>query len=288
VADARVGIALLTYNCAARLEPILYRLGDCAAPIVAVDNASSDTTRQVLARHRVRTVALHANIGAAARNVGAARLSTRYVAFCDDDGWFEPDALRIAADLLDRHPQLALVNARILVGEQRTLDPISMEMRRSPLPDTAGIPGQVLLGFMAGAVVVRRSAFLDVGGYDPEFFMGAEEDTLAVKLARAGWQMRYVEDAVVIHQPSLQNAHALRAHALRNALWTCWLHRRPMSVLRRTTSLLIDEPMGPEWLRGTGMALAGLPWVLRRRSPMSRALDRQYRTLERRRFPRRQ
>jgi N-acetylglucosaminyl-diphospho-decaprenol L-rhamnosyltransferase len=287
VPDQRVGIVLLTYNCAHRLGVVLAQLARCAAPIVAVDNASSDGTPEVLGEHGIPTITLPTNLGAAARNVGADHLDTPYVAFCDDDGWFEPDALRVAADLFDRHPRLALVNARILVGKDRALDPISAEMRASPLEDTAGIPGRVLLGFMAGAVILRRTAFLEVGGYDREFFIGAEEDTLAVKLARAGWHMRYIDDAVVVHHPSLANAAGVRKYVLRNALWTCWLHRRPISVMRRTVSLLRDEPMSRDWMRGVSMALRGLPWVLRRRSPMSRALDHQYRMLERRGFPRR-
>ncbi len=83
-------------------------------------------------------------------------------------------------------------------------------MAASPLPERHGIPGRVLLGFMAGAVVVRAEAFRAVGGYDPRFFIGSEEETLAVKLARAGWQMRYLEDLVVRHEPSLAYAPAVR------------------------------------------------------------------------------
>lgn len=290
MADSRIGVVLLTYNCGHRLDPVLDRLLELDVPIVAVDNASSDSTRDVLFRRRVPTVALPRNIGAAARNVGARRLGAdygvEYVAFCDDDGWYEPEGLEIAAGLLDRYPRLALVNARIVVGDERTLDPISAEMERSPLPEPMGIPGHVLLGFMAGAAIVRLSAYLDVGGYDPEFFMGGEEDTLAVKLVRAGWQMRYLPEVVVVHQPSLANASSLRASGFRNALWTVWLHRRFPSVLVRTAQLLKDEPKSADWLRGLTMALQGLPWILRRRRPIGRELDEQYRLLERRRYPR--
>jgi GT2 family glycosyltransferase len=286
MAEGTVGLSLLTYNCAHRIDPVLDRLLALDVPLVAVDNASSDGTRSALRRRRVPTVELPANIGAAARNVGADKLPTDYIAFCDDDGWYEPEGLRIAAELLDRHPELAVVNARILVGDERSLDPISAEMARSPLPESMGIPGHVLLGFMAGAVVMRRSAYLQVGGYDPAFFIGGEEDTLAVKLVRAGWEMRYVPDVVVVHRPSVANAARVRPYGFRNALWTVWLHRPLPTAVVRTAQLLKDEPKGRHWVLGAGMAMRGLPWVVRQRRPMSRALDERYRILERRRYPR--
>ena len=42
--------------------------------------------------------------------------------------------------------------------------------------------------------------------------MGGEEETLAWPLARAGWEMRYVDDVVVHHEPSLANVASLRSH----------------------------------------------------------------------------
>jgi GT2 family glycosyltransferase len=231
----RVTIVLLTYNCGHRLATVLDELTRLHVDIVAVDNASADDTLEVLSAHpAIRVVRLARNIGAAARNVGVEHATTPFVAFCDDDGWYERDGLAEAVALLERYPQLALVNARILVGEEERLDPISAEMAQSPLRDRHGIPGAVLLGFMAGAVVVRVAAYQQVGGYDPMSFIGGEEETVAVKLAKRGWQLRYVPTVVVHHQPSVANAPYLRAYGLRNTLWTAWMHRPALSALRWT------------------------------------------------------
>jgi GT2 family glycosyltransferase len=282
--SGRVSVVLLTYNCGQRLGPILDRLEALSVPLVAVDNASADDTVQVLRDRGIEPIELPENIGAAARNVGVQRAPTPYVAMCDDDGWFEADGLEIAADLLDHHPTLALVNARILVGADERLDPISAEMADSPLPSPAGLPGAALLGFMAGAVVVRRSAYLEVGGYDPRFFIGGEEETLSFRLAKAGWQMQYVPEVVVHHRPSLANVTRLRGYGLRNTLWNAWLHRRPGNALRWTVFTLADRPKNRDWLRGVAMAVRGLPWILRERAPMGRALDEQLQVLDRRRY----
>jgi GT2 family glycosyltransferase len=280
----RVTVVLLTYNCAHRVAPILSELLALNVPIVAVDNGSADQTPDFLRGFRaIEVIGLEHNIGAAARNVGAQRTVTPYVAFCDDDGWFERDGLARAADALDAHPSLGLVNGRIMVGDQQRLDPISVEMADSPLSERDGIPGAVLLGFMAGACIARVEAYLAVGGYEPEFFMGGEEEALAIKLAAAGWKMRYRSDVVVQHRPSQANATQLRAYGLRNALWTRWIYRRPVAAATATLRLLVERPKDRDWLVGLGLALRGLPWALRRRRPVDAELNRLLSRLDRHR-----
>ncbi len=281
---SRLTVVLLTYNCADRIEGVLDHLLGLGLPVVAVDNASVDGTADVLEGAGVKVVRLPRNIGAAGRNVGAARVGTPYVLFCDDDGWYDCHGLKVAVHLMDAHPRLALVNARILVREECRLDPISVEMSQSPVPDREGIPGAVLLSFMAGAAVVRLSAYQEVGGYDSRFFIGGEEETLSFPLAKAGWVMRYVPEVVIHHHPSLANAGNLRAYGMRNTLWTAWLHRRAWSALRYTGFTLIDTPKNRDFVHGLVMAVAGLPWVLAERSPMSRGLDADLRLLDRRRY----
>jgi len=75
------------------------------------------------------------------------------------------------------------------------------------------------MSFMGGAVLIRRAAYLEVSGYDPVFFMGGEEETLAHKLVRTGWHLRYLPEVVMRHYPSVANAPHLRAHGMRNTLW---------------------------------------------------------------------
>ena len=283
--SVRTSVVLLTHNCGYRLDPVLDQLEALHVPLIAVDNGSVDDTVAVLERRpSIEVIRLADNIGAAARNIGVERAKTPYVAMCDDDGWYESDGLAVAADLLDQHPALALVNARILIGVDAHLDPISAEMAQSPLHDPEGLPGAPLLGFMAGAVIVRRDAYLTVGGYDDRFFIGGEEETLSFRLAKAGWRLQYVPEVVVHHHPSLASVTTLRAFGLRNTLWNAWLHRRLPNALRWTVFTLADRPKNCDWLRGVRMAICGLPWVLRERAPMSPQLDAAIALLDRRRY----
>jgi GT2 family glycosyltransferase len=281
----RITIVLLTYNCAHRLQRILDETLALDVPVIAVDNASHDGTADVVAeRDGVQIIRLPANIGAAGRNLGAVAARTPYIAFCDDDGWYERDGLVLACDLLDEHPSLGLINARIFVGPQADLDPISAEMAASPLSDDEGLPGLPILGFMAGAVVVRADAFREVGGYDGRFFMGGEEETLALPLAREGWRMRYVPEVIVYHYPSMSNAANLRAYGMSNTILNAWLHRPVGSALRWTAFVLADTPKTANYLRGVARTACNLSWVLRERRPLARDLDDQLRHLDRRRF----
>ena len=188
-------VVMITHNRANEVTRSLDHmraLGE-ARHIVLVDNASTDGTVAAIRRRfpGIDVVELTRNIGAAARNVGVARTSEPYVAFADDDTWWAAGSLARAAALLDRHPALAAVTGRVLVGDEGREDPTCAIMAASPLAAPAGFPGRRIIGFMAGAAMVRRSAFLAAGGFEPRLFLGHEEGLLALDLAVRGWQMAY-------------------------------------------------------------------------------------------------
>ncbi|WP_199745852.1 glycosyltransferase, partial [Amycolatopsis sp. WAC 04182] len=137
-------------------------------PVILVDNGSSDGTAGFVRKHfpDVQVVEAGANLGAPARNLGVRLAGTPYVAFADDDSWWAPGALDRAADVLDAHPRLAVLGARVLVGPEERPDPVSEAMRDSPLGVEDGLPGPSVLSFLARGAVVRREAFLEAGGFD--------------------------------------------------------------------------------------------------------------------------
>src|SRR4051794_13332451 len=190
-----VAVVIATRNRSTELDRTLTELA--ALPerplVVVADNGSSDGTAAVTASHPgVKLLSLGQNLGCGARTAGARTVSTPYVAFSDDDSWWAPGALSMAAGLLDRHPRLGLVAARILVGPEEREDPVCTAMAASPLPG-AGLPGPAVLGFVACGAVVRREAFLGVGGFEARFGIGGEEELLALDLAAAGWGLTYAE-----------------------------------------------------------------------------------------------
>jgi N-acetylglucosaminyl-diphospho-decaprenol L-rhamnosyltransferase len=248
---------------------------------VLVDNASTDGSADAAEALGVEVIRLPRNLGGAARNVGLQAVDAPYVAFCDDDSWWSPGALSRAADLLDRHPRLAVINGHILVGTDRHVDPVCEAMARTVLPPVDGQPGYPLLSFLACAVVVRRAAVLEVGGFSERFGVGGEEELVGWDLAGGGWLMSYVPSIVAYHDPPANDGRPQRRErSLRNALWVAWLRRPPLAAMARTLHLLRLSPRDRYSARAAARAVGGLPWVLRERRVSPPHVDAMCRLLE--------
>jgi GT2 family glycosyltransferase len=281
---APVMVVIATRNRGPELVGTLARLRalEERPPIVVVDNGSTDGTAELVrANHPgVRVVGLRRNRGGAARTVGARLVDSPYVAFSDDDSWWAPGALGLAAELLDRHPRLAVLAARVLVGPERRDDPVCDEMAHSPLGRAADLPGPSVLGFIACGAVVRRSAFLEVGGFHARLGVGGEEELLSVDLAARGWGLAYVDEVVAHHHPSpSRDPSGRRRIQVRNALWSAWLRRPLGGAARQTAHLAALALHQPGASSGLLLAMLGLPWVLRERHPIPDELEAALRTL---------
>lgn len=273
----RVTIVVATRDRRADLER---SLGHHEAPVVVVDNGSGDgTPAAVRSRHPgVEVVELGENRGAPARNVGVARASTPYVAFADDDSWWDPGALDRAADLFDAHPRLGLIAGRVLVGDAARLDPTCTLMAAAPLGTPADLPGPSVLGFLACGAVVRRDAFLGAGGFDDVVHFLGEEERLALDLAAGGWGLAYVPEVTARHHPGPRGDDAgRRVLAARNALLVALL-RRPWPVVARCAlDALRGGPAGRAGLRA---ALPRLPRAVARRRALPPEVEQARRQVE--------
>ncbi len=283
--DGRVTVVVITHNRRAELLRTLARMTALPdqAPVVVVDNASTDGTCDAVAEHFGQVTLLRSarNLGSLGRNLAVRDVTTPFVAFCDDDTWWEPGALRRAADLLESHPGLASVTARILVAPHLVEDPITPELRDSPVPGPAWLPGPALLGVLAGASMFRVDAFRQVGGFSPRLWLGGEEELLAIDLAARGWWMCWAEDVVIQHAPSTaRDPRRRRQLGIRNTLWTAWLRRPLGSALRRTGIMLRSIPRDWASVSAVAEALQGLPWVLQERRVIPPEVERGLKLLE--------
>jgi glycosyltransferase involved in cell wall biosynthesis len=278
-------VVVITHNRRELLCQVLERLVALPEqpPIIVVDNASTDGTADTVRRDfaQVTLMACEDNLGAVARNLGVARVRTPYVAFCDDDTWWEPGSLARAAQLLDAHPSLASVTGRILVEPDGREDPITPELRHSPVPPPPGLPGPALMSLLAGASMLRVTAFTQVGGFSPRLWLGGEEELVALDLAARGWWMCWAEDVVVHHAPSTQRDPLRRRQlGIRNTLWTTWLRRPAPVALRRTATLLRQLPRDRATAAALVEAVRGAPWVLRERRLLPPDVESALRTLD--------
>jgi GT2 family glycosyltransferase len=260
----------------------LLKLSECPE-IIVVDNGSDDGTPEIVRScfQSVRLIALDRNLGGAARTLGVMRTSSPTVAFCDDDSVWEAGALQGAARLFAEYPRLGLVAAKVLLGKECRPDPACLEMERSPLARTPGIPYSSVLGFIACGAVVRRSAYLEAGGFHPRFGIGGEEELLALDLASYGWRLHYVPELVARHFPSPARDVARRRQIVtRNALWVSWLRGALREVAARTSRVVHAARNDQAVLIGLQSACLGLPWVLKQRKRLPRRVAAARRLLQ--------
>ncbi|WP_258349072.1 glycosyltransferase [Saccharopolyspora gregorii] len=253
------------------------------APVIVVDNASGDGSAEaVRARFPEVTVLVEpVNAGAVARNHAVRCATTPYVTFCDDDVRWQPGAIRTAVDLLDRHPDIGAVMGRCLVEPDLVEDPLTPELRDSPVPAPPWLPGTALLSVMAGLTTVRVSAFRAAGGFSERLWLGGEEELLAIDLVRAGWWLCWAEEVVVHHRPSgRRDSRGRRRLGIRNTLLTTWARRPLGAALRRSASVLAGCPKDRHTVAAVGGVLRALPWLLRERRCVPPELEAQLRLLE--------
>jgi GT2 family glycosyltransferase len=251
-----ISVVVLTYN---RVDEVVRTLGRLLAlpeqpRIIVADNGSTDGTYARLREQfpSIEVVRCARNRGAAARNAAVARLSTRYVAFCDDDTWWEAGSLKEAVRVLDRWPRAAVLNARVIVADTGETDATCQRMQTSPLRDE-GAPGPALVGFMAGAAIFRTDVFRAMGGYDAKLFIGGEEQRVALDVLAAGHAIAYCPQLRLYHAPSrARDSHLRRRLLARNAAWVAWLRLpwrdawlatlRAVMQLAREGTLWLDAP----------------------------------------------
>jgi GT2 family glycosyltransferase len=270
-------------NRAAELTTTITRLlSTTECPIIAVDNGSEDDSVAVIRRFarrsdgRVLAIELESNRGVLARNIGVAACRTPNVAFCDDDSWWAPNSIAVAEDVFDRYPSVGLLAARTIVLPQRRDDPMVAALANSALGRRGDLPGPSILGFMTCAAIVRKSAFVAVGGFSELLHFYGEERLLAIDLAARGWDLCYCPELTAYHQPSVVrgSSSARQARELRNDVLTTWMRRPKRHCLKATATLLAAALRDGDHARGAVEALMRVPAVMNLRRPLPAEVER--------------
>ena len=219
-----VDVVVVTYKSS---ETVADAVGPLAgldwANVIAVDNASGDGTVDLLRTLPVETIALSENGGFAhGCNVGWRAGSSPYVLFLNPDAKLGPEALAKLVGELDGNARIGAVAPRIEEPDG-TLD---FSLRRFPrirsgfaqalflhrvFPDATWVDEVIrdrseyeqphAVEWVSGACfAVRRSVLEEIGGMDESFFHYSEDIDICVRIWQAGYEVRYVPDAVGEHE----------------------------------------------------------------------------------------
>ncbi|MFL6289672.1 MAG: glycosyltransferase family 2 protein [Thermoanaerobaculia bacterium] len=217
----KVTVALLSWNGRHHLETCLSALAAQKDPgveweIVVLDNGSTDGTADWLRKAwpRVRLIASPVNLGFCAGNnrLAAEAADVDALALLNNDTRPEPGWLAALVDGLRSAPaDVAAVSGKIVDWEGERLDfgrgvmtfdghAFQLDFRR-PL-GRARVPeaGEELLFACGGNLLIRRSSFLEAGGFDESYFAYLEDVDLGWRLWSGGERVLFAPDAVVRHR----------------------------------------------------------------------------------------
>jgi GT2 family glycosyltransferase len=218
-----VNAVVVAYNSAGTLR-------GCVAPLAAmphvrvtvVDNASPDDSAKTVSDLPIELIRAPRNGGFSyGCNLGAAGAVAPYLLFLNPDARLDEAALSTLISVLEEDPSTGLVAPRILDDDGS----MAFSLRRFPrlrstyaqalflhrlwpraewtdelIRDGAAYERPATAEWVSGAcMLVRRSAYEAIGGFDERFFLYCEDTDLCLRLWQAGHTVRFEPGAVVHH-----------------------------------------------------------------------------------------
>ncbi|MEA2210286.1 MAG: hypothetical protein QOF83_234 [Solirubrobacteraceae bacterium] len=287
-ADA-LAVVVVTHNSAADLPGLLDNLREQLAAgdeLVVVDNQSVDGTADVARRHPAQPTVLDtgANLGyGGGCHAGARTTAAPLLLFINPDSRLEPDCLAHLRAASARFPEWHAWQAAVLLpGDRINTDGgvvhyLGMGWAGDcgkPVSDMPASPREV--AFPSGAaMVVRRSRWDALGGFERSYFMYCEDLDLGLRIWLSGGAVGMVPQARMVHSYDFDKGIEKWFWLERNRLRTV-LAVYPTTLLVLLAPALIGAELALLVLAGRGgwltaklraqlAVLTGLPEIARRR-----------------------
>jgi len=237
-----VDVGVVTWNTRDLTAEALRRLLDtdqgCRLRLLVHDNASTDGTPDAV-REQVPEADVEVcpeNLGfAAGVNRLLARSTAPWFLTLNSDAWPAPGAIGAMVAAAERHPRAAAVAPRLERPDG------TLEHSTHPFPSVGialasavGVRGKwgerhALYGAwghdreravdwaVGAALLLRRDAVLDIGGFDESFFMYVEDLEWGHRAWSRGWEVWFTPDALVVHVGNASGQQ--RYGSARTATW---------------------------------------------------------------------
>jgi GT2 family glycosyltransferase len=206
--------------------------------IILVDNASSDASLDIVRRFpSVRLLAQNENLGFAHGNnlaIKAASPDSEWIALLNPDAFVEVDWLACLLVAAQNNPDFDAFSSKLVnaadsqlldgVGDTYHMSGFAWRMGHGIPVATYSEQAREVFSPCAAAALYRRSALLEVGGFDEDFFCYVEDVDLGFRLRLAGYRCLYVPSSVAHHVGSGttggQHSDFAVFHGHRNLVWT--------------------------------------------------------------------
>ena len=225
---------------AACLCAIASHSGDMAYEVLVLNDASSAATRTELDRiEGLRLINQPRNLGFLHNcNTGAKEARGSYLLWLNNDTLVQPGWLNALVEMAERNPSVGAVGAQLRYPDGRLQEVGGIVWRDGsaarvgdgqwPERQLTTRPRDVDY-CSAAALLVRRSLWEELGGFDPRYAPAYYEDTdLCFRIREAGYRVVVQPRALVVHFDGLSHGRniekGLKAHQLINqaTFSECW------------------------------------------------------------------
>jgi GT2 family glycosyltransferase len=187
--------------------------------IIVVDRLSTDGSAEILAHHPDFKVVSHTPLTGlvCGYHHGLALATKDFCFFMNEDMWLEPDCLSKCCELMQKHPRVAAVmpvqwtyDGKEIVNTGIWFTPCRWNracpsLRHRSYWHALQQPARVSYA-NAGACLVRKSAYEEVGGWDISFFLDDEDTDMNLRFWQHGWESWVHPGAVVGHAVGASNS----------------------------------------------------------------------------------
>jgi len=225
--------------------------------ILVIDQSTDERSRAIAHKLPIRYVRHEGTGLSTSRNVGIALARGPWVAFIDDDARVRPGWARtlLAAtqEPLDPRSPVAIAG-RVVDLEDGSLHfsngaictdgrHVSVRPLSAPLPGDDWVPTG-----MGTNVAFHQETLMRLGGFDPFYRYFHDESDVFLRIAKAGYATRYVDDLIVDHAfaPADWRSSLLDidyAAIVRSQLYFAWIHRpgKAADSMRRVFGTLFGK-----------------------------------------------
>jgi GT2 family glycosyltransferase len=236
-----ISIVIVTWNSGKHLPRCLECLRRQTLQdfeIVLIDNGSSDNSINNLEEQypelRLQVERLEKNTGfAAGNNLGARLARGKWLVLLNADAFPKPEWLAEFITASEAHPEFSSFSSRQLqasdpaildgMGDAYHVSGMAWRLGLGYPADRYGLEEAEIFSPCAAAAMYLRESFLDVGGFDEDFFSYFEDVDLGFRLQLRGNRCLYLPRAVVHHVGSAslgQRSDFAFYHSHRNMVWT--------------------------------------------------------------------
>jgi len=213
-----VAIVIANWNGATHLPDCLDSLEQLDYPsdryeVIVVDNGSKDGSVGLLKKRypRVRVVENHVNLGfAAASNIGAETATADCVAFLNNDMHVDSQWLAALVESYEPEAGYVCVAGAILSWDGKQIDFVDGRINFHGAPDAEYLDQPAEEGLIedgrdlpfpcGGAMLISRDLFLEIGGFDPDYFAYCEDVDLGWRLWVSGYKVRLAAGSRCFHR----------------------------------------------------------------------------------------